>query len=143
MSKGKYVVPVVLGKPARELYFVKGALPRDHKFGFARLVGRRALLEADKTGMKDLPEIKSHDYQYPSFVTELEVVKDTQDLKLSTRQVLRGFVNNTLTSKTAFKELNDWFLLERNGELTPLALAKFSINLLDRDQKLDLLRVIR
>lgn len=143
MSKGRYVVPVVLGKPGRELYFVRGALPRDHKFGFARLVTRRGFLESDKAGMSDLPETKTYDYQYPSFVMELEVVKDTQDLTWSTRQTLRGFVNNTLSSKGPLKELNDWFLLERNGELMPLNLARFSINLLEREEKTDLLRVIR
>lgn len=140
MSKGKYVIPVVMGELGQELYLINGTLPRDQKTGLARYVTRRAVLERDAVGVEKATEKCRGNYVAPRYLTELDLVTSddyrTGKHLRSTARVLEGFIRNTgaALSKTQ-SELDGWFLVEKSGDLMPLKLAKFSINLLDDDAR--------
>lgn len=146
MSKGKYIIPVVMGQPGQELYLVKGNFPRELKTALARYVTRRAVLPADESGVTKATEKCRYDYQAPKFLTELEIVDGTfvRQGKVGRSQAIaiEGFLRNTIPSSKTQSELDGWFLVEKNGDLVPLKLAKFSINLLDDNNKQQLINDI-
>lgn len=135
MSKGKYVIPVVMGHPGQEMYVITGNPPRDQKSSLARFVTRRAVMKGDEAGIAKATEKCRHDYVAPRYITELELLDYTHyrngKITRSEATILEGFIRNTIPSSKSQSELDGWFLVDKNGDLMPLKLAKFSINLLD------------
>lgn len=139
MAKGRYVIPTVMGQLGREMYLVNGNLPKDQKVGLARYVNRRGVCAKDQEGIAKIPNIDRQDYQVPTMLTELVVI-DHDSLRnrnhtASEAVTIEGFIRNTIPSSKNAAELDGWFLYEKNGDLTPLKIAKFSINLLDDSTK--------
>lgn len=139
MSKGKYVIPVVMGQPGQEMYVITGTLLRDQKSSLARYVTRRAVMKGDEAGIAKATEKCHRDYVAPRYITELELLDHTHyrngKITRSEAQILEGFIRNTIPSSKSQSELDGWFLVDKNGDLMPLKLAKFSINLLDDTNK--------
>lgn len=139
MSKGKYVIPVVMGQPGQEMYVIMGTALRDQKSSLARFVTRRAVMKGDEVGIAKATEKCRSDYTAPRYITELELVDYTHyrngKITRSEAKVLEGFIRNTIPSSKSQAELDGWFLVDKNGDLMPLKLAKFSINLLDDTNK--------
>lgn len=140
MSKGKYVVPVVMGELGQEMYLINGVFPRDQKTALGRSGTRRAVLERDAAGVEKAIEKGRGNYLAPRYLTEIDLVT-REDYRTgkhmrSEARVLEGFIRNTGTTMSkSCSELDGWFLVEKSGDLMPLKLAKFSINLLDDDTR--------
>lgn len=139
MSKGKYVIPVVMGQPGQEMYLITGSMFKDQKSALARFVTRRAVLESDAAGIAKATEKCRSDYTAPRYITELELVDHTHirngKFTRATALIIEGFIRNTIPSSKSQSELDGWFLVDKNGDLMPLKLAKFSINLLEETNK--------
>lgn len=139
MSKGKYVIPVVMGQPSQELYLITGNVSKDQKSALARFVTRRSVMEGDQVGIAKAAEKYRSAYSVPRFLTELELVDHTHyrngKITRSQATIIEGFIRNTIPSSKSQAELDGWFLVDKNGDLMPLKLAKFSINLLDDTNK--------
>ena len=140
MSKGKYVVPVVMGELGQEMYLINGVMPRDQKTALGRFVTRSAVLDRDTDGVTKAVEKGGYNYQTPRFLTEIDLIsRDNhrhQKPLYSEARALEGFIRNTGTTMSkAQTELDGWYLVDKSGDLMPLKLAKFSINLLDSDAR--------
>lgn len=133
MPRGKYVIPHVMGSLGQELYLVNGTVPVKGKIALAKVIRRRGVIEKDLPGLNKIPEIACGRYAVPTMLTEIQVIdgsqKDTHTL--SEAMAVEGFITNTRKLSKSQSELDGWFLFERKGDLTPLKLAKFSINLLE------------
>ncbi|QTH80477.1 hypothetical protein PA10_00279 [Pseudomonas phage pPa_SNUABM_DT01] len=141
MSKGKYVIPVILGQPGSELYLVKGDLPPRQGMALVRLTGERQLNAKDEKELDKLIERMGPPKNRPARLTELTFLNDTVITLVDQHEatLVQGYINNTLPGAFRAPELNNWYIFERQGDLTPLKLARFAINLLERSQRMELL----
>ncbi len=142
MARGKYVVPVILGQPGRELFYVKGEIPRGLSMVLARKVDERGLTDRDRKQLTRL--LGNEGESLPSFdrVKDLELIT-THESSLGGEfeaTLIHGYVTNTLPGAFRASELNRWYIFERPGELTPLKLARFAINLLDHSERSALIK---
>lgn len=139
MSKGKYVIPVVMGQPGQEMYVITGSTLKDQKSSLGRFITRRAVMPGDMAGIAKATEKCRSDYTAPRYVTEIELVDHTHirngKFTRAMAQLIEGFIRNTIPSSKTQSELEGWYLVDKNGDLMPLKLAKFSINLLDDTNK--------
>lgn len=137
MSKGRYVVPVVMGQPGNELFLVKGEVPKASGLMLVRLGNERGLTSKDEVEMTKLFEKAGKPSILPTRVKELTPINDAtaHDVSNVEATLVTGYINNTLPGAFRAPELKNWFIYERNGDLTPLKLARFAINLLERDER--------
>lgn len=142
MSKGKYVLPVILGQPGRELFFVKGEIPKGQDIVLARKLTERMVIDRDRKHIERL--IKDDRVPAPQRVTELEVVVQPLSEAISDVEasLIHHYVNNTLPGAFKSPMLSQWFVFERPGDITPLKLARFAINLLSNEERRVLLSVL-
>ncbi len=143
MSKGKYVIPVVMGQPGSELFLVKGEIPRGQSMVLIRQMGIRALTPKDERAMEKLLE-KSYSQNRPNRVKELVLVDAESIGEISAHEatLVHGYIMNVLPGAFKAPELQNWYLFERPGEITSLKMARFAINLLERQEKHDLLGLL-
>lgn len=134
MSKGKYLVPVHMGQPGNELYLIKGELPAGQSIGLARCVKRRGVTANDLPGIGKMNHPRMN-FSTPAVLTEVEIVSHDTVTTRKDCQTIEQFIRNTLYASKNLAELEGWYTYERKGELIPLKIAKFSINLLDEDTK--------
>lgn len=144
MSKGRYVVPVVLGQPSGELFLVKGEVPRETGMMLVRLGNERGLTPKDEKELAKYFERNGKPSIIPSRVKELIPINEDTASEVSREEatLVHGYINNTLPKAFNAPELKNWFIYERNGDLTPLKLARFAINLLERSERQGLVRPI-
>jgi len=137
MSKGKYIIPVILGQRGRELFFVKGDIPRNRNLILVRKFGERGLTDKDIRHLDKLLEGQHSDIPRPNRVKELEHIGAQSIGLISEREatLVHGYVTNVLPGAFKAPELSNWYILERPSEITPLKLARFSINLLERTER--------
>lgn len=142
MSKAKYIIPVIMGKPSRDLYVVHGELPRGQRQALAKQVGVRAVKGSDHKHIERL--IGKTDANRPEKVIEISLVLDEGDVGVSEVEaaLIYGYVNNTLPGAFKAPELSKWYIFERPGDVVSIKLSRFSINLLDADDRLTLLKPI-
>lgn len=140
MSKGKYVVPVILGQPGNELFLVKGEVPVKQGMALVRFSVERGLCIKDEKALERLWEKTGAPKNRPTRVKELHVL-DTSLEGVTQREatLVQGYINNTLPGAFRAVELNNWYIFEKQGDLTPLKLARFAINLLERKERTELL----
>lgn len=136
MSKGKYVVPVVMGQLSNELFLVKGDIPRASGISLVRLNGERGITAKDERAASKIYERTGKPSVLPSRVKEATVINDdtAHDISDLEATLVMGFINNTLPGAFKAPEFKNWFIYER-GDLTPLKLARFSINLLEHSER--------
>ncbi|MNO12952.1 hypothetical protein D3C76_25720 [compost metagenome] len=141
MSKGKYVIPVILGQPGDELYLVKGDVPVRHGMALVRLATERGLTARDEKELDKLIDRMGELKRRPSRLKELHVLTDEVVHTVEQREatLVQGYINNTLPGAFRAPELNNWYIFERQGDLTPLKLARFAINLLERSERMTML----
>jgi len=139
MSKVSYVLPVVLGQPGRELFLIKGDLPRDARMALVRNVSVRSLTSKDEQALIKLKTYNPRE-ALPERVRELELINASTVGNVTDHEatLVHGYITNVLPGAFKVPELTGWYLFERPGEVTPLKLARFSINLLDRLQRMAL-----
>jgi hypothetical protein len=144
MAKGKYVIPVVMGQPGAELFLVKGNIAVGSRFALVRFDTERGITERDTKALEKLYERDSRSTVKPSRVKELSLVDESNTNAVTELEatLVTGYVNNTLPGASRAPELKDWYIYEKSGDLTPLRFAKFSINLLGRDERKALVEVI-
>lgn len=140
MSKGKYVIPVILGQPGSELFLVKGEVPAKQGMALVRFNVERGLCKIDEKALERLWEKSGTPNTRPTRVKELHVLDTTLDgVTKHEATLVQGYINNTLPGAFRAVELNNWYIFERQGDLTPLKLARFAINLLERSERMNLL----
>lgn len=140
MSKGKYVVPVILGQPGNELFLVKGEVPAKQGMALVRFDVERGLCVKDEKALERLWEKTGVPKNRPTRVKELQVLDTTlEGVTQREATLVQGYINNTLPGAFRAVELNNWYIFERQGDLTPLKLARFAINLLERKERTELL----
>lgn len=144
MSKGKYVVPVVMGQPGNELFLVKGEVPRALGLALVRLDAERGLTAKDEKALERLYEKTGRPSVMPTRLKELSLIHDENvaDITVDEATLVTCYINNTLPGAFRAQELKNWFIYERNGDLTPLKLARFAINLLDHAERKALVRSV-
>lgn len=137
MAKVKYVVPVILGQRSRELFLVKGEIPKDQNLILVRRVGERGLVDKDVRHLDKLLAGQYSDIPRPDRVKELEHINGETVGSITSREatLVHGYITNVLPGAFKAPELNNWYIFERPGEIIPLKLARFSINLLDRAER--------
>lgn len=140
MSKGKYVVPVILGQPGNELFLVKGEVPAKQGMALVRFDVERGLCVKDEKALERLWEKTGAPRNRPTRVKELQIIDATlEGVTQREATLVQGYINNTLPGAFRAVELNNWYIFERQGDLTPLKLARFAINLLERKERTELL----
>lgn len=140
MSKGKYVVPVILGQPGSELFLVKGEVPARQGMALVRFNSERGLCIKDEKALERLWEKSGTPKNRPTRVKELHMLDTTlEGVTQREATLVQGYINNTLPGAFRAAELNHWYIFEKQGDLTPLKLARFAINLLERSERLQLL----
>ncbi|MNH65383.1 hypothetical protein D3C73_173920 [compost metagenome] len=140
MSKGKYVVPVILGQPGNELFLVKGEVPAKQGMALVRFDVERGLCVKDEKALERLWEKTGAPRNRPTRVKELQILDATlEGVTQREATLVQGYINNTLPGAFRAVELNNWYIFERQGDLTPLKLARFAINLLERKERTELL----
>lgn len=136
---GKYVIPVIMGQLGRELYLVNGEVPRDQRVVLARAINRRQVRDRDLKWINRIPGVGQYGYIPPSFLTEVEIL-DSQSVRdravsLSQASLIEGFIEGTIRLSRSQTELDGWFVFEKKGDLTPLKIARFSLNLLELPER--------
>lgn len=140
MSKGKYVVPVILGQPGNELFLVKGEVPVKQGMALVRFNVERGLCIKDEKALERLWEKTGAPKNRPTRVKELHVLDTSlEGVTQHEATLVQGYINNTLPGAFRAVELNNWYIFEKQGDLTPLKLARFAINLLERKERTELL----
>lgn len=140
MSKGRYVVPVILGQPGNELFLVKGEVPARQGMALVRFNVERGLCIKDEKALERLWERNGVPKNRPTRVKELHVLDSIlEGVTQREATLVQGYINNTLPGAFRAVELNNWYIFEKQGDLTPLKLARFAINLLERKERTDLL----
>lgn len=144
MSRGKYVVPVIMGSPGSEMYVVKGDVPKGQNVVLAKLSMERGLSQREikiAEGFVANGKMSS----IPVKLRELDVVTgDRLDLITDVEAALiQGYIDNTLPGAFRAPQINPWFLFEKPGDITPLKLARFSINLLSKSDRNELIGWMR
>lgn len=141
MSKAKYVVPVIMGHPGSELFLVKGEIPRGQTMVLVRLIAERALTSKDERGMERLFSKSSPPEKRPTRVKEVSLI--TPELLTQVNEyeatLVHGYINNVLPGAFRAPEISKWYIFERPGDITSLKLARFAINLLEREERVQLL----
>lgn len=143
MPRGKYIIPLVMGTLGQELYLIKGQMPKDCKIALAKSICRRGVIASDHAGLNKIPDIASGRYKLPAFLTEIEIIDGHGSYAPKEVKAVEGFILNTAKLSRNQSELDGWYLYERKGDLTPLKMAKFSINLIDDAARDSLRRSVR
>lgn len=143
MSKGKYIIPVIMGRPGRDLYLVNCSIPSGRDMVLVRHSVERAITPRDIKAIERLVE-PSEDFELQhKRLNELSPPEDILDsISRHEATLVQGYINNILPGAFKAKELNNWFIYDKQGDLTPLKLARFAINLLERSDRKDLLGVL-
>jgi len=140
MSKGKYVIPVIMGQPGSDLFLVKGEIPARQGMALVRFNVERGLTLRDEKALERLLEKTGTMKSRPTRVKELSVLETILETVTQREATLvQGYINNTLPGAFRAVELNNWYIFEKQGDLTPLKLARFAINLLERSERMELL----
>jgi len=141
MSKGKYIIPVVMGQPGSELFLVHGEIPRGQSMVLVRLTGERALTTKDETALAKLLEKVGSNTSPPKRVKEVTLItSETRgDVSAHEATLVHGYITNVLPGAFKAPEMSNWYLFERPGDITSLKMARFAINLLDRSERTELL----
>lgn len=140
MSAKKYVIPVVMGRPAHEIFLMNGTLDVGQKTALVRLVTERSIIAKDEKNIQSL--IKTGKLlDRPSRIKEVEIINlesiDTVSKKEAA--LIYGYIHNTLPGAFKAPEMSKWFLYEKPNDITPLKMARFSINLLRQEERIDLI----
>lgn len=141
MSKGKYVIPVVMGQPGSELFLVKGEIPRGQSMILIRLTSVRGLTPKDERAVDKLLEKSRSDHSRPTRVKELSLItpENVNEVSPYESTLVHGYIMNTLPGAFKAPEMQNWYIFERPGDITSLKMARFAINLLEREEKVELL----
>lgn len=141
MSKGRYVVPVVMGQLGSELFLVKGEVPRSVGMALVRLDSERGLTVKDEKALVKLYEKIGHPTVKHIRLKEASLINQINVNAISEVEatLVTGYINNTLPGAFRAPELSNWFIYERQGDLIPLKLARFTINLLEHSERKELI----
>ncbi len=140
MSKGKYVIPIIMGRPGRDLYLVNTTIPSGQDMVLVRHVVERAITPKDVKALERLIEPSEEFELTHKRLNELSPPEDILDaITRHEATLVQGYINNILPGAFKAKELNNWFIFDKQGDLTPLKLARFAINLLERNDRKSLL----
>jgi hypothetical protein len=144
MSKGKYVIPVIMGQPGSELFLVKGEIPRGQSMVLVRLTSIRALAPKDTKALDKLLEKSGSAQTRPTRVKELNLITPENINEVSAQEatLVHGYIMNLLPGAFKAPEMQNWYIFERPGDITSLKMARFAINLLERSEKVELLGAI-
>lgn len=140
MQKGKYIIPAILGNPGDELFLIKGRLVKTQAMTLVRFSTERMMDDEDVQGANELftgtytrrPQIS----RVKVLLTLDDAIADINDREAT---LVNGYIKNTLPGAFRAKELKQWYIYEKQGDLTPLNLARFAINLMDNSDRSSLL----
>lgn len=143
MSRGKYLLPVVMGRPGQELFIVRGGIPRGQKCVLAKQVLSRVAIEAD---LKHIERLSGPgNSNQPTKVREIATLSPATVDLVSTREasLICGYINNTLPGAFKAPEMSEWYIYDKSGDISPLKLSRFSINLLDTGERNALVELLK
>lgn len=140
MQKGRYIIPAILGNPGDELFLIKGRLVKTQAMTLVRFSTERMMDDEDEQGVSDLFSGTYTARPQPKRVKVLLTLDDAiHDITDREATLVNGYIHNTLPGAFRAKELKQWYIYEKQGDLTPLNLARFAINLMDRSDRVSLL----
>lgn len=141
MSRAKYLIPSIMGEPGRELYVVRGDIPKGQKLILARKLFSRMVNDQDQ---KYIDKLLGPYDRRPDRAQGVETLSFDNKDRVSVKEavLIHGYITNTLPGAYRAPELSQWYIYERPGDIGPLKLARFSINLLSTDERKALLSII-